>query len=191
MLTGDWISTFMALIAAGSAMVTFAVYRSSTDPLIIVYADPDLTRPSIINLIIKNIGNGPAHKISFSSTKPLPSEAFGITEPETNAKEMSAGPIVAGIPFLAPNQQIVLTWGQYGGLQKYIGDTPINITSTFYRSFKGKFISRKQSVSALAIQQFQRSNPGEHGFGPNIVKELKSLNSTIKHFEKLLVSSKE
>ncbi len=37
----DWISTFMALIATASAIITYVVYRTSTDPEVIVYVDTD------------------------------------------------------------------------------------------------------------------------------------------------------
>lgn len=184
MLTGDWISIFMALIATASAIVTFAVFRSSTDPMVIVYADPDLTRPSLVNLVIKNIGKAPAHNISFTPSKPLPCEAFGISEPDIIARPMSAGPLITGIPFLAPDQKITLTWGQYGGLYKFIGATPINITTTFLRRPKQNFFTSKlSSTSSLDIKTFERSESSEHGFGPNLVKELKTLNATIKKIE--------
>ena len=52
---GNWISIFMAFIAATSAAITYVVYRSATDPEVILYADVDRKRPSIVNLIIKNI----------------------------------------------------------------------------------------------------------------------------------------
>ncbi|MFJ2482041.1 hypothetical protein ACIOWE_17320 [Pseudomonas sp. NPDC087598] len=189
MLTGDWISIFMALIATASAVVTFAVFRASTDPLVIVYAEPDLARPSIVNLIIKNIGKGPAHNISFTSDRPLPCEAFGIGEPSTVARAMSSGPIVTGIPFLAPEQKLSLTWGQYGGLHKYIGSEPIKISATFRRSYKSRMFSRKlSSTTCLDIQTFERSESSEHGFGPNIVKEMKVLNKTMKCLEDHLTS---
>lgn len=35
----NWISVFIALIATASAAITYAVYRSSTDPEVIVYVD--------------------------------------------------------------------------------------------------------------------------------------------------------
>ena len=52
----NWISVFIALIATASAAITYAVYRSSTDPEVIVYVDTDKKRPSLIILIIENIG---------------------------------------------------------------------------------------------------------------------------------------
>jgi hypothetical protein len=36
-------------------------------------------------------------------------------------KELKTGPLVTGIPALAPGGRRILTWGQYGGLKKVIG----------------------------------------------------------------------
>jgi hypothetical protein len=97
---------------------------------------------------------------------------------------MSTGPIIKGIPFLAPDQQIVLTWGQYGGLHKYLDSNPIEITASFFRSSKPRWFYRKlTSTTSLDIQPFERSNSAEHGFGPNIAKELAILNKNIKAIE--------
>lgn len=176
-----WLSILMAWIATASMLITYLVFRSSTYPLIIVYADPDIKRPSIVNLIIKNIGNGPAHHIDFKSGRAIPSEAFGIETPTAMPKTMKAGPIVNGIPFLAPNQQITLTWGQYGGLYKYFGDEPIEVESIFYSVAKQNFFSKKLSAkSTLDIRMFKNSESSEYGFGPNLVTELKELNHAIK-----------
>lgn len=184
MQVSDWISTFMALIATASTVVTYILYRSSTDPLVIVYVSPDLKRPSIVNLIVKNIGKGPAYGVKFEPNRILPAQAFGISAPETNPQKMSSGPMVHGIPFLAPDQQISLTWGQYGGLDQWIGDTPITVNCGFYRVNKPNFFSRKlRSISNLDIRTFGQSESSEHGFGPNLVKELKQLNKTLANFE--------
>ncbi len=184
MTLSDWISIFMALIASASALVTYIVYRSSTDPLIIVYANPDFTRPSLVCLTIKNIGNGAAYDISFQTSRPLPSEAFSIPIPEDMPDEMTKGPIINGIPFLAPNQQISFAWGQYGGLYKFIGDTAIIVNCKFYRVGSPHVLTKKlKSLSKLDIKSFERSESSEYGFGPNIVKELKQLNKTLKSYD--------
>ena len=106
----NWISVFIALIATASAAITYAVYRSSTDPEVIVYVDTDKKRPSLIILIIENIGKGPAENISFETSRDLPEKAFTIEEPQSMPKTMISGPIVDGIPFLAPNQKIIISW---------------------------------------------------------------------------------
>ncbi len=181
----DWISIFMALIATASVIVTYSVFRSSTDPLIIVYAEPDLKRPSVVNLIIKNIGKGAAHSVRFSPNRPLPDKAYGIELPINMPNEMKSGPIVTGIPFLAPEQQIILTWGQYGGLYKFIGDSPIEIESIFNAVGRHSFLLRKlRSISSLDIKMFEQSQSSEYGFGPNIVKELKDIKEAINEISK-------
>ena len=58
---------FLAVIvAAGAAWISYAVYRSQADPDIMVYAESDERRPSIINLIILNAGKAPAYDVKFS-----------------------------------------------------------------------------------------------------------------------------
>lgn len=189
MEAGDWISLFMALIASGSAAITYVVYRSATDPEVIVYADPDRKRPSVINLIIKNIGKGPALDISFSSTKPLPSEAFGIEIPKDHPPEMNSGPFVAGISYLAPGQEIVITWGQFGGLKKSLGNGSIEVTSKYCRP-KGlrPFPKSIESVSKLDISQFEGTDASDHNWGPKLVKALQESN---KHLEKIELAISE
>jgi hypothetical protein len=186
-----WISIFMALIAVATAIVTYAVFRSATDPVVIVYAQPDLKRQSIVNLFIENIGRGPAHSVRFHSNRPLPEQAFGISPPEQMPQPMKSGAIVSGVPYLAPGQRISITWGQYGGLSKYIGDEPLQVDVFCYRGrYKGIFAKKLKTASALDIAMFATSESTEHGFGPNLVKELKALNKTLASIESLMEESR-
>lgn len=183
----EWISLFMALIATGSAVITYVVYRSATDPEVIVYADVDRRRPSVMNLIIKNIGNGPALDVSFCSDKPLPNKAFGIEVTKEMPSRMLEGPIVSGIPYLAPGQEIVLTWGQYGGLKKYMGDSSIVVISKCRRprSFRphSGFVN---SISKLDITQFEHSDVSDHNWGPKLVKRLEATNKELNAIRRTL-----
>ena len=187
MEASDWISLFMALIATASATITYAVYRSVTDPEVIVYADVDRKRPSVVNLIIKNIGKGPALDVSFYSDKALPAEAFGIEVPKDMPPKMVEGPIVSGVPYLAPGQEIVLTWGQFGGLKKYMGDSSIIVTSKCRRprSFRPRsgFVN---SQSKLDITQFERSDASDHNWGPKLVKGLEATNRELSAIKRSL-----
>ena len=185
--TANWISIVMALIAIASVIVTYAVFRSATDPAVIVYGQPDLTRPSLINLIIENIGRGAAYTVSFETSRPLPVHAFGIEVPEEMPDPMTSGPIISGIPFLAPGQRIAIIWGQYGGLYKHIGDLPISVTAQCYRGGPRRWFKKKLlSASILDVQMFVTSESAESGYGPNIVKELKAVNVTLKNMESRL-----
>jgi hypothetical protein len=187
MYIAEWVSIFMALIAVATAIITYAVYRSATDPVVIVYAQPDLQRPSIINLFVENIGRGAAHTITFRTNRPLPAQAFGIEQPEEMPETMTSGPIVDGVPFLAPGQRISITWGQYGGLTKYIANEAIRVDALCYRSRRKRpFAKRLQAASNLDVRMFDSSEAAEHGFGPDLVKQLKILNNTMKSIDKCL-----
>ena len=185
MEAGDWISLLMALIASASAAVTYVVYRSATDPEVIVYADTDPKRPSIVNLIIKNIGKGPASNITFTSDRPLPTRAFGIEIPKEMPEVMRDGPIILGIPYLAPDQSLILTWGQYGGLSKFLGKTPITVKSKYKRSRSIRPYSQYlESESQLDIQCFAATDISDHNWGPKIVKTLENTNKELSKISK-------
>ena len=72
------VSLVAVIIATTSTLISYLLFRDAKDPHVVVYADPDLKRPSIINLIIENTGRSAAWNVSFQSTKPVPQEAFGI-----------------------------------------------------------------------------------------------------------------
>lgn len=189
MEAGDWISLFMALIAAASATITYVVYRSVTDPEVIVYADIDRKRPSVVNLIIKNIGKGPALDISFHPNRALPADAFSIDIPKEMPAQMVAGPIVTGVPYLAPGQELTLTWGQFGGLKKYMGDASIIVTSKYRRPKtlrprpRSAFIT---SQSKLDISQFERNDASDHNWGKKLVNTLEATNKELGAIKRIL-----
>jgi len=91
---------------------------------------PDVNRQTIILLIIENIGKSIALNVSFSSDRELPEHAFGFKNAKKPAP-MSDGPLITGIPALGTGAKRIITWGQYGGLEKGIGSDPINITIKF------------------------------------------------------------
>ena len=190
MSAGDWISLLMALIASASATITYVVYRTAIDPEIIVYADVDRLRPSIVNLIIKNIGKGPALDIKFRTNRPLPSKAFGIEVPKEMPGPMIDGPIIVGVPYLAPGQELIITWGQYGGLKKYLGSAPIEVTSTYNRSKRLRPASASiSSLSKLDITQFEGTDASDHNWGPKVVKAIEATNKQLMSIEKTIAES--
>ncbi|WP_016957449.1 hypothetical protein [Catenovulum agarivorans] len=189
---GDWISIFMALIAIASIAITYNVYRSSTDPEVIVYADIDLARPSIVNLIIKNIGKGAALDITFNTNKPLPEKAMGIDGNVEMPSKMTSGPIVVGVPYLAPNQQLTITWGQYGGLKKYLGSQPIIVTSRYKRSksLRG-FPAVIESISKLDIQSMGTAESSDHHWGGKLVVEMRASRKELAAINESLANLKQ
>lgn len=183
---GNWISIFMALIAMASTLISYAIYRSSTDPEVIIYADTDKKRPSVIILIIENIGKGPAENIIFKSAKELPEKAYGIEEPKNPPEIMKSGPIINGIPFLAPRQKIIITWGQYGGLKKYLGNESIVVTAEYKRA-NSKFATKKLSSSSqVFIESFAGTDISDSNWDKKISQSLEKTNKRLQGIEKAI-----
>lgn len=181
-----WVSFFMALIAISSVLISYTIYRSSTDPEVILYSQPDIKRPSIMNLIVHNVGYSPAFNVSFSPKRALPSRAFGLDKPEM-PKEMVDGPLINGIPYIAPNQQFVITWGQYGGLNKYFGSSYIDVDIKFERPKSllrpNKF---KTAKSRLDIRAWETTNATDHNWDQKTAEELKNINKNLSKLVNIL-----
>ncbi|MGK2915822.1 MAG: hypothetical protein ACSLE5_15480 [Porticoccaceae bacterium] len=168
----------MAIIAIISSLVAYNVYRASTDPNVIVYADPDPKRPSIINLVIKNIGTGPARNIEFSLSKPSPQDAFGFDDAKL-PEQMNKGALVTGMAYLAPNQAFTITWGQYGGLSKYLGSSVISVTSTYENPSNKVFKRRLSSTSEIDVMALQWLDASDHNWDKKVAEHLKSVSQTL------------
>ena len=89
--------TAVGLVAVASLVVNYLLLREIHDPKVIVYAVADKKRPSVLNLVIKNIGKGVALDVTFKSSEPIPGNAFGI-ENAPIPDAMITGPFVSGIP---------------------------------------------------------------------------------------------
>lgn len=125
-----WIGIAATAVALVAALVNYFFFRSHIDPAVIVYATADEARPSIINLVIENIGKGLAKDVSFEFSEPIPQRAFGIENAPMPAR-MSRGPLITGIPALGPGARRVITWGQYGGLHRALGDRIVDVRVRF------------------------------------------------------------
>lgn len=138
----DW-STVFSAIAAFSALVTVVMawlsaryaaesWRAQTEPKVIVYVKHDKDRPSLLLLVIENIGRDIAHHVTFRPLRTLPAEAWGMPGSKIDAaKAMQSGPIVTGIPALGPGDSRVITWGQWAGLNEALGNEPIEIEYSY------------------------------------------------------------
>lgn len=186
-----WVTFIMALIAISSVLISYTIYRSSTDPEVILYVQPDLKRPSIINLIVHNIGKSPALNVQFQPERPLPENAYGMGDARL-PKEMTDGPLVNGIPYIAPDQQFVITWGQYAGLNKYFGTSFVDVSITFERTSSllraQKF---KKAKSRLDIRSWAGTDISDHNWDKKIAEELKHLNKGLNKLVKAIEYNKK
>jgi hypothetical protein len=125
-----------SLFAAIYTALTFKLLQIQSEPKVILYVHHDHERPSLLSIVVENIGRGVAKEVSFVPSREIPASAWGLTlEDATPASIMKDGPLVSGIESLGPGTRRKITWGQYGGLMAAIGEGTIRIDYK-YRSGK-------------------------------------------------------
>jgi hypothetical protein len=170
-----------AVLAAFYTILTFRLVRLSAEPKVIVYVKHDLERPSLLVIMIENIGRDLAYDVNFKTSKAIPAKAFGITAEEAkSAGIMNDGPLIEGIPALGPGDSREITWGQYGGLSKALGDEPIVLDYT-YRSRKRLI----KGCAKLEVRSYLGTDASEKPI-MTIVKNLKELSESVSHIASLL-----
>lgn len=181
----DFLSLLTAVILAAVAIIAAAIayltYRNQTDPLVVVYATPDYDRPTVINLIIENIGRGVAKNISFELSEQLPVNAFGLSKIE-NEEWMTSGPLVNGIPALGPGAHRIITWGQYGGLHDLLGDKAIEVNAVFYRNgvFRASSLQQMKHCSLLEVSSFGATSAADNNWQRKQARQLEHIARELK-----------
>jgi hypothetical protein len=163
----DWIQTLLLFVTAiaacftlYAAVVNAQLYRSHTDPEVIVYATPDESGPTLILLVVENIGRGLASEIKFRWHRP-PMIAYGFGSEEPRIEKVVDGPLINGIRELGPGSRRVTIWGQYGGLRKalndYSGTMPVTVEYLGgHRGFLGQN-RRHRAVFELDVTSFDHT----------------------------------
>lgn len=109
-------SVAAVLVALFGTFVNLWLYRTQTDPEVIVFATGDEVEESLIWLVVQNIGKGLATDIRFRWRGARPSTAFGLTSQDAQPPNEFIGPLIKGIASLGPGSRRVFVWGQYGGI---------------------------------------------------------------------------
>jgi hypothetical protein len=174
-----WASIVAAIIAVSATVINYLFFRSQVDPHVIVYATHDDRRPSIILLIIENIGKSVAKDVRFEFSKPFPQDAFGF-ENATQPQILNKGPLFTGIPSLGPSAKRIITWGQYGGLYSGLGDGVVNVTVQFKGDIPGSFFPKKYTVNCqLDIKSFEHTDASDHNWDKKSAEQLKRIADTL------------
>ncbi len=181
-----WASIAAAIIAVSATVVNYLFFRSQVDPHVIVYATTDERRPSIVVLVIENIGKSMAKDVTFEFSKSFPKQAFGIAEAEApQPAEMNEGPLITGIPSLGPGSKRVITWGQFGGLHKALGDKPVDITIRFKRESTVPFSRKKlYTVCPVDIKSFEHTDASDHNWDKKAANELERIADALEKMAK-------
>lgn len=140
-----------AVVAAFYTYITGRLLRAQLEPNVIVFVRHDPDRPSILDIRVENIGRDVAHDVKFQASRSIPSRAFGITEESAGPiAYMTDGPLVEGIPALGPGDYREITWGQYGGLRKALGDDAISLSYTYRKGRRTFTASSKLDIRSYA-----------------------------------------
>lgn len=178
----ELLSLTAVIIALTSTVINYVVLRLHQLPDIIVKAKIDYDRPSILNLIIENVGQGVAFDVRFSTNRPVPERAFGIDLKNARSPEhMKDGPLIDGISSLGAGEKRIITWGQYGGLKKGLSDNVLYVTAT-YRSKPPLHIYPKlhRTVSTIDIRSFESSDASDRNWPKQIAEQLAKLNKLVE-----------
>jgi len=153
--------------------------QEAAEPRVIVYVHHDESRPTLLQIVIKNIGSGVASDVVFRFSKHPPERAFGLGDiPSRPVEAMSSGPLIDGIPLLAPGETRRITWGQYGGLHSAIGDDYITVTCIY--SHEGKAL---RTSSRLEVRSFNRTDANESE-SRQMIKELHRIGSAAESLQR-------
>lgn len=179
-----WVTVIAAVSAVASTVVSYLVYASQSHPDVVVYTEYDVKVPTIIFLVIANIGKSSARDVRFSSSRPIPEGAFGVTADEVSRrakKVFSNGPLIRGIPFLAPGAKRRIMWGQYPGLFATLGTDSIRIVAT-YRSRQNDILDWQEhkTESLVEVASYQTTEMGDNDALRKIAKHTERIAAALE-----------
>jgi len=178
-MSPEILSLIALIIALTSTVINYLLLRIQREPEVIVYAIPDLQRSSIINLVIENAGKGVAQNVLFECNRSIPARAFGFENaPEPEA--MTDGPLVNGIPSFGAGEKRIITWGQYGGLNKGLGDDVLDITAIYYSKPPLRIRRQKhKTTSRIDLRSLEGTDASERNWEKKIADQLEKIANTL------------
>ncbi len=160
-MSPELISLIAILIVFASTVIGFVLMRLKRHPEVVVYAAPDREKAVVINLVLENKGKDTAHDVNFNASKKIPARAFGF-EDAPKPGYMADGPLVNGIPSFRSGEQIVITWGQYGGLRRGLGDDVLDVRANYYSKLPFGLGQRKhEKISRIDLRSFEGTSRSE------------------------------
>jgi len=177
-------TVILAILTGAYVWLTYRLLKAQSDPHVVLYARSDDWRPSIIELVIQNVGRSVASDITFEFSRPMFWRAYG-TDSKTagEAVPMSEGPLVTGIPALGPGEIRRITWGQFGGLKRQLQHEVIKATVRF-RDSRGRTLS--PVVSQLDVRSFEHTDISERDPALRLVRVVERLQGDISSINQLL-----
>ena len=148
----EGIQALSLLVATIAASAAYLLSRIASEPHVIVYTKHDRDRPTMLILVIENIGRGVAYDIQFELERRIPKAAWGVVPKgrKQAVDTMCEGPLIAGVPSLPPGERRIINWGQYGGLRDALGGRPVRVRARFEGGWPIRWSHEVESVLEVA-----------------------------------------
>ena len=144
-----WVTVALTATTIGYVAVTYLMLRAQHDPRVIVYTRSDKARPQLIMIVIENIGKSVAKDVHFTLSEPLQILKGGDWRP------LDSGPLIAGIPALAPGESRMFLWGPFLGLWPVIGTRAFTVTAAYTCDSLGWVAPEQhEDVSVIEVASF-------------------------------------
>ena len=178
-------ATFMVARATKrAAEATEKTVEAQYKPWVVMYIKPNWQGGSVIDLVVKNVGFGPAYDICFTLPDYFPHNAFGISpDGAPIAKNWEGGVLRDGINYLAPGGSWKTMWGQYGGLFNSLKGEPVEITVCF-KTANGT-VEKSRCVLDMRDLLEQTQDSFEHSTIKVLEKQAKALEKIEAKFRSL------
>lgn len=159
------------LITLLAVLIAFLALLRQSRPQVLIHYRPNPGVPSIIDLVIENIGTGTARDVRFSH--PLPARCYGIEKPNGKGEPV----LSEGVPALAPGQALIFDGGQFAGLKEQLGAGLEIRASYLYRTPIGLDI-RRTDINVLTIDYLRLMTTRKSG-EQALVDAMEGRNNTV------------
>lgn len=141
---------YMAYAMKSMARVTQKTLDEQSKPYVIVYAQQRRDAPSLLQVVIENIGSSTAYDIEFSIKGNFSIGIFNLQTYDENKKYIPSA-FMNGIKQIVPNQKIIFNWGRFNCLTTILGEEQIKITTSFKNILK---IQEPDTIADLDVKSF-------------------------------------
>ncbi len=165
-----WATVVVAVITIVAVNVSYVQFRALHDPHVIVYVQSDPGRRQLMMIVMENIGKSVARDVEFRFKEPV--RIFR----NTGWQPLDAGPLVTGIPALAPGERRTFLWGAFLTLWPEIGNRTFKVTAAFGCEAIGWMSAERREVeSVLELASFDGTDAVDTDGSRASAKELKRI----------------
>jgi hypothetical protein len=161
---------FTPLATLLAVWVAYLAVSKGSEPQLLIYYQPNPDVPSLIDLVVENVGGASAYEVRLS--KPIPVNSFGIEKPDHDLGSIP----VSGFPAVSAKQRYTFAGGQYAGLDSQLGaGLSVDLSYKYRNALNFRRTARESFI--LSVRHLQ-GMPSRTSASQAIVDALKGPNRT-------------